>query len=155
MGLCIRLSSLFVVAPTPAGGSVDRIDNRLRAGLDRDALDPNGLLAVAAIAFQGLDLVRERPRQFVERALGSVLLGNVLHVREAASEGHGGHVRRCYLRAEHRLDLVPWPDPVHIPVLEKVFLGLDNIYSFLIEDPIVKISPDITSVILVVQKSVL
>jgi two-component sensor histidine kinase len=47
-------------------------------------------------------------RQLVERALGAVLLRDVLNIVETAREGHGRIVNRRHLRRQHRLDLVAW-----------------------------------------------
>jgi hypothetical protein len=46
-------------------------------------------------------------RQFVERALGAVLLRQDLGVAEAAREPRGRHVNGGHLRRQHRLELIP------------------------------------------------
>src|SRR5215213_2562291 len=75
--------------PTPAVRCVDRPDDRLPTGLDCDALDPHGLLAVATVALERFDLRREGSRKLVEGALGRILLRNGFDVRQASREGHG------------------------------------------------------------------
>ena len=49
--LCTGSILAFYLAPTPLG---DGTDDRLAPGLDRDMLDPDYLLALAAVAVQSL-----------------------------------------------------------------------------------------------------
>ena len=74
----------FFLAPAP----LDVADNGLSAFVDGDVLHDHLLLAAGAVAFQRFHLRRERARQLVESALGTVLLGDVIHVVEAARRRH-------------------------------------------------------------------
>ena len=65
-------------APSPRGSNANCTDHCLPAGLDRDALDPDRLFAIATVSFQRLDLSREGSGQFIERSLGTLLLRKVL-----------------------------------------------------------------------------
>ena len=78
IGSCMGLPSDFIRSPLPRGSNANCTDHCLPAGLDRDALDPDRLFAIATVSFQRLDLSREGSGQFIERSLGTLLLRKVL-----------------------------------------------------------------------------
>jgi hypothetical protein len=71
----------------------------------------NLLLAPGAVALKCLQLCCERPGQFVERALGAILLVDPLELGESLTKGHGRHVDRGHLGRQHRLKLIPRRTP--------------------------------------------
>ena len=80
----------------------DVADDRLSALIDRNVLHRDLLLAPGPISLQRFHLHRKRPRQLVECPFGAVLLEDVVHMGEAAGEGHGGHVNCRHLGSHHR-----------------------------------------------------
>src|SRR2546426_440163 len=81
-------------------------DNRLSAFIHCDVLYPNSLLTPASVSLERLHLRCERPGQLIEGALGTVLLGDGLHMCETVREIHGRRVNGGHLRYEHGLDLI-------------------------------------------------
>ena len=78
------LSIVFYLPPSPMA---DISDDGLTAFAHRDMLDCHLLLAAGPVALQRLHLCREGASKLVEGSLGAVLLGDVLHVREALQNG--------------------------------------------------------------------
>ena len=81
----------FLVAPTPLGHGAD---DRLAAGLHGHVLDPDHLLALAAMAVQGLD----------QGGVGAGELVAVLQAHFAAGEGllaQGGAAKAFHSRLMH------------------------------------------------------
>jgi hypothetical protein len=102
MGLNLR----FFARPYPLGRGVDVADDRLTTISDIDVLDDHALLAPRSIVLQGRHLRGERARQLIEGPLGGILLLDTVDARQAAGEGHRGHVDSRHLSSEHRLDLI-------------------------------------------------
>ena len=100
MGLILA----FRGTPTPRVGDV--ADNGLSTLVHRHVLHAHRLMTRASVSLQRLDLGGERPSKFVEGPLGAVLLRDVLHVIEAAREGHYRGVSCCHLSREHCLHLI-------------------------------------------------
>src|ERR1700733_13433823 len=84
MGLILR----FFAHPHPLGRSADVADDCLAALADVDVLNCHLLLATASVSLQRLNLRCECARKLVEGTLGTVLLLNIIDVREATSERH-------------------------------------------------------------------
>lgn len=103
---CMGLFSIFLARPDHLGRRVDVADDRLPALGDMDVLNGHLLLALRAVVFQTLNLHRKCARKFVERALGGILLRDIVDVGEPTRERHRGHMHLRHLRREHRLDLV-------------------------------------------------
>jgi len=99
MGLNLR----FFARPYPLRRGADVADDRLSSLGDVDMLNRHLLLALRTIVLEGRDLSGERPREFVERVLGAVLLREIVDVGEAARERHCGVVHGGHLGREHRL----------------------------------------------------
>ena len=77
---------------------VHSVDDGLPAVAHGHVLNDDTLLAAGPVSSKRFDLSRKSPGQFVEGALGAVLLRNVLDVIETTREGHhrvvnGGHLR--------------------------------------------------------------
>ena len=109
---CMGLPSDFIRSPSPTGWNAHRTDHCLSPSLDRDALDPDRLFAIATVSLQRLNLSREGSGQFIERSLGTLLLRKVLHVCQAPRECHGRQVHSGHLHGEHSLDFIPRFDPI-------------------------------------------
>src|SRR6266852_2455306 len=78
----------------------------LAAIADSYMLHRDLLLAASSVALERFHLRSKRSREFGERALRTVLLPNVLNMREAARECHARHVHSSHLACEHRLNLI-------------------------------------------------
>lgn len=63
-------------------------DDSLSAVVHRDVLHYNFLLAGTAVTLECFDLRRKGPRQFVQRSLGAVLLGNIFDMGQAPDKRH-------------------------------------------------------------------
>ena len=99
----------FLVAPSPTLGH--GADDGLAAGLDGDVLDPDHLLALAAVPVERVGQGRERAHQPVavlqpQLAAGEGLLGQ----GGPAESFHGGLVGRHHLCCQHGLDDVARAD---------------------------------------------
>src|SRR5215208_844210 len=77
-GLCMGLSSAFLLTPTPSGCRRDGADHSLPALVDSHVLHRDLLLTAGSVPLQRLHLSREGAGELVEGALGAVLLGDVL-----------------------------------------------------------------------------
>ena len=106
MGKCMGSILISCVAPSPLG---DGADDRLAAGLHGDVLDPDHLLALAAVPVERVGQRRERAHQPVavlqpQLAAGEGLLGQ----GGPAEAFHGSLARRHHLVGPPLL-VLPYP----------------------------------------------
>jgi len=112
IGQCMGLFLHFLGRPSPRSRSADIADHGLPTIGNVDMLDRHLLLALRTIVLEGRDLSGERARELVEGVLSALLLRDNVNVGEAPSEGHRRVVDRGHLSRQHRLDLIPWLDPL-------------------------------------------
>jgi hypothetical protein len=74
--------------------------------IDRNVLHRDLLLAPGPIPLERFHLHRKRPGQLVECPFCAILLEDVVHMSEAAGEGHGGHVNCRHLGSHHGFNFV-------------------------------------------------
>ena len=110
--LCMGSILTFAVAPSPTLGH--GADDRLPAGLDRDVLDPDDLLTLAAMAVEGIGERRERAHQSVAVLQPHLAAGEGLLAQYGTAEAiERGFVGRHHLHGQHGLDDVASTDVGH------------------------------------------
>src|SRR5258708_29387071 len=78
-------TSIGSVSPSPMPHIAD---DRLPPLVHRDVLDPDGLVASAAVSLERLHLRRKRPAELIESTLCAILLRNSFHMRYSPRERH-------------------------------------------------------------------
>jgi len=92
----------------------DVADNGLTAVAHRHVLYGDGRLAMAAVAVERLDLGGKRAGEPAQCARGTVVLGEVVRIREVMGTSHRHHMNRNHLRDQHGFDGIPGLDALHL-----------------------------------------
>ena len=102
---CLCKGSILTSSVDPSPSLGHGADDGLAAGLHRDMLDPDHLLALAAMAVESLGEGRERARQPVAVFQPQLpALEGLIGQTRPAEALHGGLVRRHHLRRQHAFD---------------------------------------------------
>ena len=120
----------FAVAPSPTLGH--GADDRLAAGLHRDVLDPDHLLALTAVAIERVRQSREGAHQLVAVLQPHLPAGEGLLGQGGPTEAlQGGLVGRHHLHGQHGLDDVAGADVGQTPRVAVSRTSLASGSSFL------------------------
>jgi hypothetical protein len=88
-------------APGSPTGCQHCSDDGSAAFIDGYMLNRDTLFSAGPVSLERLDLSGKGPGELVESPLRTILLRDVVHLSETASEGHGCHVNGGHLGCQH------------------------------------------------------